>query len=188
MTTFYLVCAAVGCTVLAIQLVLTILGFDSDGTDVLDAGSDVPHIEMPVHDASWFFGVLSFRALVAAVAFFGLGGLAGQTAGLGSAIALMGAVLCGALAMIGVAWLMRLFLGLRAEGTIHIENAIGMPAVVYLSIPPAGQGAGKVTVTVQERTMEYAAVTTDSEPLPTGAQVTVVGLAGTDTVEVAAAR
>ena len=49
----------------------------------------------------------------------------------------------GAAAMFVVAWLMRLLYNLHAEGNVRIEQAVGMPGKVYLTIPapPTGGAA-----------------------------------------------
>src|SRR3990170_1675555 len=99
MATLFLICATVGGTVLACQLVMTLLGFAGDMVDVdvpddldgggdLDLGGDVDAGDVSVdadmdgdageaahHDTSWLAGVLSFRTMVAALTFFGLAGL-----------------------------------------------------------------------------------------------------------------
>jgi hypothetical protein len=72
---------------------------------------------------------------------------------------------------------------LRAEGTARIGRALGSPATVYLRIPANRSGAGKIQLNLQNRTMEYEAVTSGDE-IPTGAKVTVVGIVASDTVEV----
>src|SRR5260370_14270522 len=78
---------------------------------------------------------------------------------------------------------MRKLMRLRADGTVHIENVIGQPAVVYLTIPGHKAGKGKITVTVQNRTMEYEAET-ESDALPTGSSVQIVAVVGDDAVAV----
>ena len=65
-----------------------------------------------------------------------------------------------------------------------MENAIGITGSVYLSIPPARSGLGKIHVQVQSRLVEYQAVTSHGEPLPTGARVLVVDVVDSDTVDV----
>jgi hypothetical protein len=59
-----------------------------------------------------------------------------------------------------------------------------MPATVYVPVPGAGGGAGKVLLTLQGRTVECQAVTSDSRVLPTGTPVTVVDVRAADLVEV----
>jgi len=79
---------------------------------------------------------------------------------------------------------MHLFMTLHAEGTVCIENALGMPATVYLTIPGHRAGAGKITVAVQNRSMEYEAFTEEEEAIPTGFDVIVTGIVNETTVEV----
>jgi len=86
-------------------------------------------------------------------------------------------------AMFGIFHLMRLLHRLNADGTIRIERAVGRTGTVYLSIPGNKSGAGKVSLTVQNRIVEYPAVTPGGE-LPTGAKVLVVAIVGSDTIEV----
>lgn len=209
MVTFYLVCAAVGGIVLIIQFVLSLIGLAGEhdvGVDHVDVGVDhvdfgVDHVDVgdhfdaghhdladhhDMHDASWFFSVLSFRSLVAAVAFFGLGGLGATSADLSFVPSLLVAFGAGAVAMIIVAWLMNLLYSLGAEGTVHIEKTVDQAATVYLGIPPNRQGTGKVTVKVQNRTMEYLAVTSGHQELPSGSQVRIVRVVSPNTVEVEA--
>jgi hypothetical protein len=195
MFTFYMICAVVGCTVLIVQLIMMVVGAGMDdfdlGGDDFDAGGldgDVPSDDpgsMVDHGSSFMFGVLSFRALVAALGFFGLGGLAALEAGLSNYFTFVVACVLGAGAMFLVAWLMQMLFRLRSEGNVHIARAVGETGRVYLTIPASNSGAGKVTVTVQERTMELPAVTA-GESLPTGATVTVTGLHGGGTLKVEA--
>ncbi len=136
------------------------------------------------HGSSWFFSVLSVRSVVAALAFFGLAGLAMDAGGAPIYITIVVACGAGAVAMVIVAWLMRLLYSLNAEGNVHIDMAVGLPGFVYLNVPGGGAGSGKVTVEIQGRSMEFLAMT-DGDPLPTGAPVMVVGVIGPDTLEVA---
>jgi hypothetical protein len=72
---------------------------------------------------------------------------------------------------------------LKADGTIHIERAVGTTGTVYLRIPGQKAGTGKVTLKLQNRTVEYQAITAHDE-LPTGAKIVVLGVVSPDTVEV----
>lgn len=133
-------------------------------------------------DSSWLFGVLSFRTLVAAAAFFGVAGKAATSAGTPPATSFVVALLVGLAAMYGMYLLMRTISGLDSSGTERIRNALGRQATVYVPIPAALAGAGKVQLSMQNRIVEYQAVTDDAEPLHTGDAVEVVGIAGSDVV------
>ena len=73
----------------------------------------------------------------------------------------------------------------KTIGKCTIEKFVGegKTATVYLTVPEKRSGVGKVTVSVQERTMEYRAVA-DNEGIPTGSKVVVVGITNGDTLEV----
>jgi membrane protein implicated in regulation of membrane protease activity len=206
LNTIFLIAAVIGGTVLVCQFALTLLGLGHDGFDVGHHGdfgggahmggdfhgdahvgdSMYGHVDGDVQhpDSSWLFGILSFRTLVAAAAFFGVAGKAALSAGYAQSTSLILAILVGFSAMYGMYWLLRLISSLNSAGNERITNAIGRPATVYIPIPAAGKGAGKVQLSMQNRIVEYQAVTDDAEPLRTGESVEVVDVAGSDIVRV----
>ncbi|HWB08187.1 MAG TPA: hypothetical protein VG826_03140 [Pirellulales bacterium] len=150
--------------------------------DDAGAGHDATH-EVSHHETASFIRMLTFRTVVAALTFFGLAGLAGGSTGAPGELTFVMALAAGGAAMYGVHWLMQSLKRLRADGTVRIERAIGRPGTVYLRIPANKSGAGKIQVNVQNRTMEYEAMTA-CDMLPVGAKVVVVNVLGPDTVEV----
>src|SRR5437762_1943831 len=80
-----------------------------------------------------------------------------------------------AAALFAVGWLMQALSQLHSAGNLELECAVGCAAQVYLRIPPRGTGAGKITVTMQGRTVELNAVTTGPE-IATGSAVKIVAL------------
>jgi membrane protein implicated in regulation of membrane protease activity len=205
MAYLFLFFAVVGGTVLICQFVLTLVGL-SGGHDLPDdlsadhGGGDFHVGDMhdgsgdqvgggdhaqgdQSHGSSWLFGVLSFRTLVAASTFFGLGGLAAEQGGLNLLSQLAIAAVCGLGAMYGVHWIMKLIGRLGEDGTVRIQRAIGQEGTVYIPIPGGKARAGKVQLRVQNRLMEYAAVTDGTDRLATGTKVRVTGISG-DMLEV----
>jgi hypothetical protein len=61
---------------------------------------------------------------------------------------------------------------------------VGKHARVYVPIPAEGKGMGKVQVTLQNRTVEYQAVSEEHEPLRTGETVQILEVKNSDTVSV----
>jgi hypothetical protein len=180
MTTFFVICAALGGGVLVVQLALGLLGvIDADGDAHLGDGHD-SGVSGAAHDG---LDLLSVRTLSAGLSFFGLGGLAGLTTGLGLIAAIPLAAVAGLAAMVGTAAVVRSMLRLEDDGTVSIHGAVGATGRVYLTIPGDRTGAGKVTLTLQNRTVEYQAVTS-AALLPTGAPIMVVDVVGPDTVDV----
>lgn len=135
-------------------------------------------------DSSWLFSVLSFRTLIAAAAFFGVAGKAALSMGVSEPVSLLLALAAGWGAMYGMYWLMRSVAGFASSGNERIGNAVGRRATVYIPIPASGQGRGKVQISMQNRIVEFQAVTDEGERLRTGEPVEVVAVDGSDLVRV----
>jgi membrane protein implicated in regulation of membrane protease activity len=189
MGTLFLICAVIGGTILLCQCVMTCMGLGHHDFDAgheigpADAhGGDFDGHDIDGHDAhgqhgsTWLFSVVSFRTLVAAATFFGLAGLASQSAQLSSAAQVVIALACGIAAMYGTHWTIRQFNRLGEDGTVRIHRAVGQKGTVYLTIPPARSASGKVQIKIQGRLMEYEAVTDSDTGLATGARVVVVAI------------
>ena len=182
--------ALVGSTLLVIQVILQVIGLGADaGVDAggsadvhVNAGGDVGD---PAHGTTGnlFFGILSFKALVAFAAVFGLTGLSLEKTDFAAFHRISASVLAGVVAMVIVAYLMRLLYNLGSSGSVVITNALGCSAEVYLRIPASREGRGKVTIELQGRTVELAAVT-DGEAIPSGHAVRVVEILGNETLKV----
>jgi hypothetical protein len=200
--TVYMICAVLGGTLIVCQFLVTVLGLgghhDTGGGHDLAGDHDLGGHDTAGHDAShhdaphesepnWLVSLLTFRTLTAAFAFFGLAGLAARRMELEPIVGLVIAIGAGALAFFLVAWLMRFLSRLNVDGTVRIERAVGSIGTVYLSIPGAKAGFGKVHVNQLNRTVEYKAITSQ-EHLPTGAEIVVVRIVSADTVEVAPAN
>lgn len=200
MESVYSYTALFGSVLVVLQTALALIGLadtdlDVDGVDMdvdvdfdvdvdLDVGSDVDVSGGGVGDG-WFVGMLSTRAIIAAVALFGLTGLSLQSK-LGSVQTMFCALGAGFGTMYSVAFVIQSMHKLATDGTVRIHDTIGQSGTVYLPLPANKESVGKVTVCVGERTMEYAAVTA-GERLSTGTPIVVVDVIG-DTLEVAHVR
>ena len=174
MSAFFLTCAVLGGGILLLQLIASLAGLGHHGID--DAHGSHLHAD-GLH-------LFSVRALAAGVAFFGVGGLAGLTTRLGLLLAIPLSLLFGSAALLGIAYATRAMLRLENDGSVEVEHAVGALATVYLSIPGGRAGLGKVHATVNNRMVEYQAVTSHREGLPTGARVLIVDVVDSDTVDV----
>jgi len=189
MFTLFTICAVFGVVIMICQIVMMAMGLDGVADDAPDIGDIGDDIEMgdeyvDTHQLStMFFGVLSFRSIIAFIAFFGMGGHIGLSMDLPSVFIFGIALGMGVVAMVIVAWMMKMMYELRSEGNIEIINCIGVVGIVYLKIPGNRSGVGKVTVSVQNRSMEYQAVTAGDE-LASGARVVVSGISDGSTLEV----
>lgn len=178
----YGTCAAVAGVIFFIQLGMSLMGADSDGGSVEDSGG----LDHANHHSSGIFGVLSFRTVIAALAFFGFAGLGGEASGWSPTTTFTTAVVAGGAALYGVYWLGSLLHRLGSDETADPRRSVGCTGSVYLRIPAERGGIGKVQVSQQGRTMEYEAVTRGAE-LKVGDAVVIVAHVESDTVEVAPA-
>ncbi len=190
MVTVFTLCAVVGGTVLVCQFLLTLLGLSGDH-DLLGDHSGLDHVPDHAHGladddnhaSSALFSVLTFRTVVAALAFFGLAGLAANAAHWSPQQTLALALTSGCAALFGVHHLMQLFHKLRSDGTVRLTDAVGLEATVYLRIPGHRSGHGKIQLVLKQQTVELQAETSESE-IPGGATVRVTEFSASDVVVV----
>jgi hypothetical protein len=189
MESVYFYAAVAGGTLLVLQTLLLILG--GVGHD-MDTGADGHfgdfhhgglHHGDHGHQQAAFLKLLSLKALVGFVTFFGLTGLMGQAGGWTPTSTLVVAIGAGLMALYSIAWMMSALHRLQSSGTLNLKNAVGKLGKVYLRVPGGRRGTGKVTLAVQGRMVECKAITTGAE-LPTGAPVRVVAVEAADTLAV----
>ena len=173
MSSLFLVLAVAGGSLMVLQFLLGVFGLEHHDVDHAGHGEHL----------SEGLDLFSVRALTAGTAFLGLTGWGMLSAGISILLALPAALAAGVAATVLVAFLMRSMLRLESDGSIVLENAIGLAGTVYIPIPAAGNGMGKVQLALQERTVELEAVSRQGA-LATGDRVLVVGLLGSSAVEV----
>ncbi len=175
MLTIYFYMALFGGTVTILLTILSLFGANAEETSGdLESLDDVHE---PGEDSSLFFKLLSFRALVAGVTFFGLGGGLVSAAGMGTTIAMQGAAVFSIAGMLFVVWMMDAMSTLQQNKSFSPIETLGAIGQVYIPIPGKRSGQGKVTVFLRNRTVELEAVT-EGEPLLTGETVTVTDVEG----------
>ena len=197
MSTFYLFCAIIGGTWMLCQLAMTLcgLGGSESGDAVFDSGAghsgaDASGEASPDADgngehgsALWFFKIVTVRTMTAAVAFFGLAGLAVQSSGGSPGQSLLGAGIAGFAAMYVVHWLLAQMFRFDADGTVNFVGLIGMTGNVYLRIPAERSAAGKIHVTTAQGTLELLAWSS-GPAIATGTRVRITALTGDEAVDV----
>ena len=167
-------CVAIAASIVfVIQTVMTFIGLDSD-TDIDAGGLDVDE------GISGFF---SLKNLVNFLLGYGWAGIVLKN--------LIPSTLWLQLAAVGVGlvfvlvWvvIIRQVMKLGVDKTFHIEETVGSIADVYLRIPAATKGSGKVMVSVRGSVHEIDAVT-EGDEIPTGVKAKILRTAGSDTVVV----
>ena len=143
--------------------------FQTAGTHAGDAGHAAHGL-----DGFRFFTI---RGIVAFLAIFGWTGSA-VTGALHPVAVLAVASAAGLVAMGLVAFAFWGILQLQEKGNLDYRYSIGLQGEVYLPIPAERAGAGKVSITLQDRLVEADAITDEKEKLPTGSRIRVVGLEG----------
>lgn len=163
--------------ILIIQTVLQLIGIGGDDVPEDIDGNGIPDSDLDaaaaVDDGLSLFSIRGILSMLCITGWLGVGLL--ETA-LPDWAAILIAVAAGVATLIGIAFLMRGIYKLQSSGNIDISNAIGKVAQVYIPIPAAGAGSGKVTITLQEKFCEYTAITAAAEALKTGSYVRVVSV------------
>ncbi len=168
----YFYIAIVGTALLLIQIVLMLFSFgggadaDADG-DFGDGDFDAPEGDLGI----------SLFTLKGITSFLAIGGWVGllvlQMDSGNIALSVILALVCGFVAMLLVALVMRALYKLQNSGNLDKEKLVGKTATVYVSIPPARSGRGKITLTAQGAYTELDAVTDDPERIPVDETVTI---------------
>ncbi len=193
-------CFAVPATlVLLVQTVMLFLGLgddaefdapDLDGADglPLDVNDGVfgDDSVFDPGDADGLDGLRIFtvRGIVAFFVVFGWVGVVMQAAEAELWLTLLIATVSGFAMMVLIAFLFNMVLKLRSDGNADNRNAIGTAGKVQLTVPASRKGEGKVHVMLQGSYVERDAVTDESEPIPTGAEIVVIGVSGQTTLVV----
>ena len=173
--------------ILIVQIILFIIGLSGGEGDADVSHSDIDSDGLGADDSEPGGDItessdlaevrlLTFRSIVA---FFAVGGWTGVVLGgldLSLPAVVLISLLAGWAALYFVTWSIRMALRLQHSGNIQIANAIGKVGEVYITIPAANKGYGKVNVIVQERFCEFEAATSADRDLKTGESVFVTGI------------
>ncbi|MEG1393558.1 MAG: NfeD family protein [Christensenellaceae bacterium] len=181
---------------------------DTSGFDTPDVSGDVSidtptDIDVSMHSGDFHAGdigdvhdgdahtavdsglrLFTLQGIIAFFAIFGWSGLILLKADVLPVASIVLAVVFGLAAMFAMAFILRAMLKLQSDGTLSIKNALGKSGEVYLPIHEHRTQKGKVSIMLQERLVELDAVTDDETTIPTGAEVTVVGISGNSTLVV----
>lgn len=160
---------------LIIQIIA--MSFAPFGGDVdLDGDGD---IDVDVDSGVSIFTIKSITAFFAVGSWAGLFTCAVSDLQWLSAII---AIVAGAAAMAVVVIVMRAMLKLQCNGAVQTDKLVGLRATVYVSVPAARSGRGKITLNAQGRFMELDAVTESDEKLTVDSLVEIVSVENECTV------
>lgn len=151
--------------IMIVILITTFLGGDGMFEGDVDAS-----IEM---DGGAGFQFFTFKNLVGFFTIFGWVGIGCVRGGFDELPTLIIAFICGSIMMAAMASIFYFVSRLVEDGTFKMTNAIGRLGEIYLPVPPAGSGIGKVQINVQGTVREIDAMTHDETLLSTGTVVKV---------------
>ena len=184
-------CIAVPSTLLLlIQTIMMLVGLGDDAAsdigdvDVSDADvSDGVFGDNEITEIPDDFGleglrILTVKGIISFLVVFSWVGIVLESVGAQLFITIPVSTVCGFATMLLIAFLMRAVMKLRSDGNMDTKNAIGTSGKVYLTIPPARSGEGKVQLLLQGSFVELGAVTDDETAIPTGSEIVVVGVSG----------
>lgn len=156
---------------IVLQTILLLIGIGGDSDTDVDV-DDIDGIDLPDDGLAIF----SVRGILSMLCITGWVAVALLETSLPSGVSIGIAIACGIATLIGMAFLMRAINRLQSSGNIDVGNCIGKIGEVYIPVPAAGEGSGKVNLTVQEKFSEFTAITTAGEQLKTGSYVRVVAV------------
>lgn len=153
------------------------MDFDTDGADGMDFAEDVD-VSGDAGDSGGEFDAygLRFFTVRGVIAFLTIAGWAGICCvelGAPPAVSIIVSIALGTLAFVGIAYLVRALMGLQQITNLDYRAALGQMGDVYLTVPPKGEGAGKVSLTLGGSLSEYDAITYGRR-IKTGESVRVI--------------
>lgn len=153
----------------------------------IDHDHDYDHDHDHDHDHGEHSSGIRLFSVRGFVAFFAVGGWLGIAmieSGVGAVLSVVTAFAAGVLALLLVAFVMKLLCDMQESGNIDLRNAVAKNGKVYIRIPAARAGAGKITLTLQGTFSEMDAVTDYHEDILPGKMVQVVAVTAEDTLVV----
>ena len=160
--------------VLVVQTILLLVGIggddiDADGVDITGNGIG----DTPGDGGADGLALFSLRGIMAMASVGGWSGLVMHESGINLTVTVVLAAAFGFMALVGIAYLMKLAMKLQQNGTLDLGYAIGKVGTVYIPIPADMKGGGKIHLTMQERFIEVDAMTTAGRKIATGESVRV---------------
>ena len=173
---FFWIIALCASLVFLIQTIMTFVGLGTDAD--VDAGPMDGSVDS-VEDGS-LSGVFSFRNLINFLLGYGWAGVLLFDSFEKRLVLQLVAIAVGLVFVLAFVFMFRQVMKLSHDGSFKMQEAVGLKADVYLRIPAARSGRGKVQVSVKGSVHEIDAMTDNREEIATGAQVKIVKVLGDD--------
>jgi hypothetical protein len=173
---FFWVIALCASLVFLIQTIMTFVGLGTDAD--VDAGPMDGSIDS-MEDGS-LSGVFSFRNLINFLLGYGWAGALLFSSIEKKWLLQVVAIAVGLVFVLAFVFMFRQVMKLSHDGSFKLQEAVGLKADVYLRIPAARSGRGKVQVSVKGSVHEVDAVTDSDAEIATGGHVEILAVLGDD--------
>ena len=179
---FYWVLATTTSVIFLIQMALTFIGLgDTDAS--FDFDTDVDTSAGDTLDVGGALQLFSVRNIINFLLGLGWGGVCLSSFIENRLLLALAAILTGVVFVVVFFFVLKKMRGLESNGAFQIKDCVGQVCDVYLRIPAARSGQGKVQVSFSGSVQEIAAVT-DGEAIPSGTKVSIAELVDEHTVRV----
>lgn len=169
----------IACCTSLVFIIQTIMTFIGLGTDAdVDAGPMDGSVDSMEDGA--LSGVFSFRNLINFLLGYGWAGVLLFDDIEKRWLLQLLAIAVGLLFVLAFVFMFRQVMKLSHDGSFKMSETVGLKADVYLRIPAARSGRGKVQISVKGSIHEIDAVTDNDAEIPTGGQVEIVEVLGDD--------
>ena len=164
-----------------IQSILTFVGADADSSfdtdvDLSGDGSDLSNIDGGSN-------LYTFRNFVNFILGFGWSAILLQNSIASVPLLILVSVIVGIALVVAVMYLVKWLASMQQSGNIDVnKSAKGCEGTVYLTIPAARAGEGKVQISINGAVREYDAVTESDSALKSGTPIRVVDVVNASTL------
>ena len=164
-----------------IQSILTFVGADADSNFDVDVDTSMDGSDLSNIDGG--SNLYTFRNFINFLLGFGWSFILLQESITSMPVLIIVSVVIGVALVTAVMYLFKWLAGMQQSGNIDVEKvAKGCEGTVYLTIPAAQAGEGKVQISISGAVREYNAVTDNEEELKTGVAIRVVDVVNSHTV------
>ena len=169
----------IACCASLVFIIQTIMTFIGLGTDAdVDTGPMDGSVGSMEDGA--LSGVFSFRNLINFLLGYGWAGVLLFDVIEKRWLLQLLAISVGVLFVLAFVFMFRQVMKLSHDGSFKMSETVGLKADVYLRIPAARSGRGKVQISVKGSVHEIDAVTDNDAEIPTGGQVEIVEVLADD--------
>jgi membrane protein implicated in regulation of membrane protease activity len=167
--------------VFIIQSILTFVGADADSDFDVDVDTSIDGADLSNIDGG--ANLYTFRNFVNFILGFGWSAILLQDSVPNVVLRVIISVIIGLALVVAVMYLFKWLAGMQQSGNINLQrSAAGCEGKVYLTIPEARSGSGKVQITINGAVREYDAITESESALKTGTSIRVVDAVDANTL------